>query len=167
MPLCAVHLYLSAIIFVIYGTRTLGTQIAGNKALRCCMHKIQLSENSRGLWPFLGSVQGFPRKIRENSGKLQENISRIAKCFNFLALGTGKGKPAANLGSTLPGTLSPPYVQSVVCNRQLQPSQVFLKLQVQTADSSFSILRKKVAFEPSLASIVDKQNGSPNVKQRM
>ena len=45
---------------------------------------IILSENSRRLWLFLGSVREFWRKV---PGKFRENcwkkISRIAKCYIF------------------------------------------------------------------------------------
>ena len=63
----------------------------------------QLSENSRRLWLFPGSVRGFSRKT---PGKSRENCwknfpeSRNATCSSIS--GTGKGKPAGNLGPTLP-----------------------------------------------------------------
>ena len=64
------------------------------------------SENSRRLWLFPGSVRGFSGKTPGKSGKIAGKCSRIS--------GTGKGKPAGNLGcgdvdtagnlgSTLPG----------------------------------------------------------------
>ena len=62
------------------------------------------SENSRRLWLFVGCVRGFPRKT---PGKSRENcwkkIPESRNATNSMISGTGKGKPAANLGSTLPG----------------------------------------------------------------
>ena len=67
------------------------------------------SENSRRLWLFPGSVRGFPRKT---PGKSRENCWKISpesrNATNSRISGTGKGKPAGKVGSTLPGTLSPP-----------------------------------------------------------
>ena len=58
------------------------------------------SENSRRLWLFPGSVRGFLRtKLRESPGK----SSKSPHATNSGISGTGKGKPAGNLGSTLPG----------------------------------------------------------------
>ena len=61
------------------------------------------SENSRRLWLFLGSVRGFSRKT---PGKSRENCWNIfpeaPNATNSRISGTGKGKPAGNLGSTLP-----------------------------------------------------------------
>ena len=62
---------------------------------------IHFSENSRRLWLFPGSVRGFSRKT---PGKSQENLSTESRnATNSRISGTGKGKPAGNLGSTLPG----------------------------------------------------------------
>ena len=62
------------------------------------------SENSRRLWLFPGSVRGFsgktPGKFRENCWKIFPETRTAA---NSRISGTGKGKPAGNLGSTLPG----------------------------------------------------------------
>ena len=69
------------------------------------------------------SARGFPRKIQENRVKIAELFSRnFGNSFNSRILSTGKGKPAANLGSTLPGALSRPSVWGVFGNPQLQPS---------------------------------------------
>ena len=61
-------------------------------------------ENSRRLWLFLWSARGFPRKIR---GKSWENCWKIIpdsrNALSSRISGTGKGKPAGNRGSTLPG----------------------------------------------------------------
>ena len=72
----------------------------------------------------------FVRKLEKAVAGIGGNFQE--KCWNFVlksqhALnsrisGTGKGKPAANLGSTLPGTLSQPSVRGVFYNRQLQLS---------------------------------------------
>ena len=63
-----------------------------------------ISENSRRLWLFPGSVRGFsgktPGKCRENCWK---NFPESRNATNFRISGTRKGKPAGNLGSTLPG----------------------------------------------------------------
>ena len=57
-----------------------------------------------GLWLFPGSVQGFSRRT---PGKSQENCWKIfpesRNATNFRISGTGKDKPAGNLGATLPG----------------------------------------------------------------
>ena len=62
------------------------------------------SENSRRLWLFLGSAREFPRKT---PGKSRENCWKMfpesRNATNSRILGTKKGKPAGNLGSTLPG----------------------------------------------------------------
>ena len=47
----------------------------------------------------LGVLQENSRKV---PGKLLVKFCRIAKCTNSMISGTGKGKPAGNLGSTLP-----------------------------------------------------------------
>ena len=61
-------------------------------------------DNSRRLWLFPGSVRGFSRKTpgksRENSWKF---FPESRNATNSRISGTGKGKPAGNLGSTLPG----------------------------------------------------------------
>ena len=91
------------------------------------------SENSRRLWLFLRSARGFPRKI---PGKSQENCWKMfpesRHALNSRISGTGKGKPAANLRSTLPGTLSRPSVRGAFWNRQLQPSRVLLNFKQAT-----------------------------------
>ena len=62
------------------------------------------SENSRRLWLFPGSVRGFSRKT---PGKSRENCWKMfpesRNATNSGISGTGKGEPAENLGSTLPG----------------------------------------------------------------
>ena len=74
-----------------------------------CSHNVsqkvqRISENSRRLWLFVGCVRGFPRrtpgKSRENSWKI---FPESRNAINSRISGTGKGKPAGNLGSTLPG----------------------------------------------------------------
>ena len=61
-------------------------------------------QNSRRLWLFLGSVREFWRKV---AGKFRENCWKKFpvpwNATNSRISGTGKGKPAGNLGSTLPG----------------------------------------------------------------
>ena len=53
-----------------------------------------------------GVCSGVPE---ENSGKIAGKIFLNREMLQILGFrGTGKGKPAGNLGSTLPGTLSPP-----------------------------------------------------------
>ena len=79
----------------------------------------------------------FPGVLEESSGKtLLEKLSWITKCL------TRKGKPAANIGSTLPRTLCRPSVRGVFRNRQLQPSQVFLSIslrfQIANSESQLS-----------------------------
>ena len=61
------------------------------------------------------------------SGKLLEKTNPESRsALNSRISGTAKGKPAANIGSTLPWTLSrPSSVAGVFRNRQLQPSRVF------------------------------------------
>ena len=65
--------------------------------------KPYFSENSRRLWLFPGSVRGFSRKTpgkpREIAGKL---FPESRNAINSRISGTGKGKPAGNLGPTLP-----------------------------------------------------------------
>ena len=54
-----------------------------------------------------------PDLLGGSQGKFQETRGTIAESQNALNCriwGTQKGKPAANLGSTLPGTLSQPSV---------------------------------------------------------
>ena len=62
------------------------------------------SEDSRRLWLPPGSVRGFsgktPGKSRENCWKI---FPESGNATNSRISGTGKGKPAGNLGSTLPG----------------------------------------------------------------
>ena len=69
-----------------------------------CSISSKQSENSRRLWLFPGSVQEFCRKV---PGKLRENcwknFPESRNATNSRISGTGKGKPAGNLGSTLPG----------------------------------------------------------------
>ena len=98
----------------------------------CCFFALQLelvSENSRRLWLFPGSVRGFSGKT---PGKSWENCWKIfpesQNATNSRISGTGKGKPAGNLGSTLPGPC-PHLPCGVLCwNRQFQPSRVFLMI---------------------------------------
>ena len=52
-------------------------------------------------------------RSREIAGKLLEKFPEARNALNSRISGTGKGKPAANLGSTVPGTLSQPSVQGV------------------------------------------------------
>ena len=59
-------------------------------------------------------------------GKLLENCPESRNALHSRISGTGKGKPAANIGSTLPWTLCRPSMQGVFRNRQLRPSQDFL-----------------------------------------
>ena len=59
------------------------------------------SENSRKLWLFLWPFQGFPRI------KPRESLTDSQNALNSRISGTRKGKPAANLGSTLSWTLCP------------------------------------------------------------
>ena len=47
------------------------------------------------------------------TGKLLENVPESRNALNSSTSGTGKGKPAANLWSTLPGTLSKPSMAGV------------------------------------------------------
>ena len=79
------------------------TIFGGSFVLHPCRPKD--SENSKRLWPFLGSVRGFSRKT---PGKSRENCRIILpesrSATNSRILGTGKGKPAGNLGATLPGS---------------------------------------------------------------
>ena len=86
----------------------------------------QDSQNSRRLWLFPGSVRGFSRKT---PGKSRENCWKIfpesRNATNSRIWGTGKGQPAGNLGSTLPGP------------RPHLPCGMFLKSTV-PAFSSFS-----------------------------
>ena len=76
----------------------------------------------------MGCVRGFPRKT---PGKSRENCWKIfpesRNATNSRTSGTGKGKPAGNLGSTLPETLSLPSGGGIFWNRQFQPSRVFLR----------------------------------------
>ena len=78
----------------------------------------------RRLWLCLGSVPEFCRKV---PGKLRENcwktFPKSRSALNSRISGTGKGKTAANVGSTLPWTLCRPSVRGVSWNRQLQPSR--------------------------------------------
>ena len=63
-----------------------------------------LSENSRRLWLFPGSAREFWRKV---AGKSRENcwkkFPELRNATNSRISGTVKGKPAGNLGLTLPG----------------------------------------------------------------
>ena len=76
---------------------------AENSGRKFCQKFEDFSGNSRRLWLFPGSVRGFPRKT---PGKSRENCWKIfpesRNATNSRILGTGKGKPAGNLGSTLP-----------------------------------------------------------------
>ena len=62
---------------------------------------------------------------RKASGKFGEIFPESQNAFNSRISSTGKGKPSANLGSTLRWTLSQPSVRGVFWNRQFQPSRVF------------------------------------------
>ena len=77
---------------------------------------------------FRGLFGGSPGKLRESPGKLLENFSESRNATNSRIWGTGKGKPAANLGCTPPRTLSRPSAQGIFWNRQFQPSRVFPSL---------------------------------------
>ena len=76
-----------------------------------------------------GICSGVPE---ENSGKiagkLLEFFPESRSASHARISGTGKAKPAANIGSTLSWALCRPSVQGVFRNRQLQPSRVFLML---------------------------------------
>ena len=82
------------------------------------------SENSRRLWLFQGSVRGFPRKTpgksRENCWK---NFPGAPNATNSRISGTGKGKPAANLGSTRPGPC--PHLPCKHIKRQQSTNMTF------------------------------------------
>ena len=82
-------------------------------------HLIYVQKTREGCGCFWGLFWGFPRKT---PGKSRENcwkkFPEWQNATNSRISGTGKGKPAGNLGSTLPGTLSPPS--------EFQPSRVFL-----------------------------------------
>ena len=54
---------------------------------------------------------GCFRGLFGGPGKIAGNFSRIANATNSRISDFGKGKPAGNLGSTLPGTLSQPSVR--------------------------------------------------------
>ena len=66
-----------------------------------------------------GVCSGASRgKVRENRGNVAGNVfffflRSATYALNSRISGTGKGKPAANLGSTVPGTFSQPSVQGV------------------------------------------------------
>ena len=66
---------------------------------------ISLSENSRRLWLFPGSVRGGSRgKLRESPRKTAGIIFPNREKLQILgSRAPQKGKPAENLGSTLPG----------------------------------------------------------------
>ena len=95
-----------------------------------------LSENSRRLWLFPGSVRGFPRKT---PGKSRENCRRISpeapNATNSRISGTGKGKPAGNLWSTLPGPC--PHL----------PCGVFFKSPVPAFSSFFFLFSEFAALQ--------------------
>ena len=76
-----------------------------------------------GLWVFLGSLREFWGKV---PGKLLEKNPESRNALNSRISGTGKRKPAANIGSTLPWNLCRPSVRGIFRNRQLQRSRVFL-----------------------------------------
>ena len=86
-----------------------------------------MSECSRRLWLFLGSVRGFPRKTpgqsRENCWKL---FPEPQNATNVMISGTGKGKTCRESLVDTPGTLSAPSVRGVFWDRQFQSSRVFL-----------------------------------------
>ena len=68
----------------------------------------------------------FEENGRKIQGKMLEKRSCIAKCFKFWDFGHWERQNCRDLGSTLPGALSQPFVRGV-----------FLKLRV-AAFSSFS-----------------------------
>ena len=84
-----------------------------------------VSENSRRLWLFPVCVRQFPRKTpaksRENCRKM---FPESRNATNSRISGTGKGKLAGNLGSTLPGPC--PHLPCGVSFGQFQPSRVLL-----------------------------------------
>ena len=63
----------------------------------------------------------------EDSLAVSRNTGPL-RALNSCIWGTGNGKPATNIGSTLPWTLSQPSVWGAFENQQLQPSQVFCAL---------------------------------------
>ena len=114
-----------------------------------CFSLGKQSENSRRLWLFLGSVRGFSRKT---PGKCWENCWKIfpesRNATNSRIWGSGKGKPAGNLGPTLPGPC--PHLPSGVffLNRQLRPFRVLLKQARFTLDFCSGMPLRKV-HEPT------------------
>ena len=92
--------------------------------MQCLVINQKTREGCGCFWGLCGSAGG---KFRENSGKITGKIYPESRnALNSRILGTGKGKPAGNIGSTLPWTLCRPSVRDVFRNRQLQPSRVFL-----------------------------------------
>ena len=74
-----------------------------------------------------GVCSGVPEEnSRKAPRKLLDNFSKLRNATNSGFSGTGKGKPAANLGSTLPGPC--PHL----------PRGVFLKSTVPAFSSFFS-----------------------------
>ena len=69
---------------------------------------------------FLGAV-----KIAAATAENRAILVHSASNSNSRISGTGKGKPAANIGSTLPWALCRPSMRGVFRNRQFQPSRVF------------------------------------------
>ena len=72
-----------------------------------------------------GAPGGIPGKLRE---KCWKTFPESRNATNSRLWSTGKGKPAASLGSTQSWTLTQPSVQDVFWNRQFQPSRVFVIL---------------------------------------
>ena len=61
----------------------------------------------------------FEENSRKIAGRLREIFPESRDALTSSTSGTEKDKPAANLGSTLPGTLSQPSVRGFLFNRQL------------------------------------------------
>ena len=87
------------------------------------------SENSRRLWPFLfwGS-QGNSGKV---AGKLLDIFLNRKNATNSGILGTGKGKPAENLGVDTVQDVVPTFCAGVfaINNRAKLPETLYLELQ--------------------------------------
>ena len=77
---------------------------------------------------FRGLFGGSQGKLRESPGKLAEKKNPEApNATNSGILGTGKRKPAGNLGSTLPGPC-PHLPCGVLCNRRRVKSPITNRL---------------------------------------
>ena len=73
-----------------------------------------LSESSRRLWLFPGSVRGFSRKTSGKSReKLLENFSWIAKCYKFWGFGHRERQTCQEPSVDTAGTLSRPSMWGV------------------------------------------------------